>query len=250
MEVSPDKLQDVQAELQTWLLKTTARRKEVESLVGKLQFLAKCVKAGRTFLGRLIQWIRTMDRRDMYPVPLEARKDSMVEQVHTDLQWSLTSLAVPTIDKLIATDACPKGYGGTMENEYFRGRFPKELQDKNIAVLEIWAVMAALKLWGNRLAGKYFWIHVDNEAVATVLNSGKGRNTELQDAMREIAFIAAKHQFVIRARHIPGVTNRIPDWLSRWHENTSRKEFRQYARDKGLIHRRVSNTILHYQHNW
>ena len=84
--------------------------------------------------------------------------------------------------------------------------------------MEIWAVMVALKLWATRLTGKYFWIHVDNDAVATVLNSGSSRDPELQNALREIAFIAASHQFVIKARHISGISNRVPDWLSRWHE--------------------------------
>ena len=75
MEVSPQKLSEIKQELGGWLLKTSAKQKEVESLIGKLQFLAKCVRAGRIFLARLIQWICTMDRRFNYPIPLEARKD-------------------------------------------------------------------------------------------------------------------------------------------------------------------------------
>ena len=58
-----------------WANKAVAHRKEVESLIGKLQFMAKCIKAGRIFLGRLIQWIRGMNRTDRYRIPREARKD-------------------------------------------------------------------------------------------------------------------------------------------------------------------------------
>ena len=75
MEISQDKLEEIHKELHTWLYRTSAKRREVESLVGKLQFMAKCVKAGRIFLGRLIQWIRVMDRRYNYSIPIEARKD-------------------------------------------------------------------------------------------------------------------------------------------------------------------------------
>ena len=75
MEVSPDRLKEMKAELATWLNKTGATQKEVESLVGKLQFAAKCVRAGRIFIGRLIKWIRMMNRKDTYPIPVEARKD-------------------------------------------------------------------------------------------------------------------------------------------------------------------------------
>ena len=77
-------------------------------------------------------------------------------------------------------------------------------------------------------------VHVDNEAVAMVINTGASRDTELQKALREIALIAAKHQFVIKARHISGISNRIPDWLSRWQEPQARKAFRQHVRDSSL----------------
>ena len=75
MEISEDKLKEISQELNSWLLKTAAKRKEVESLVGKLQFVAKCVKAGRIFLSRLINWLRTMNRNNRYSIPWEARKD-------------------------------------------------------------------------------------------------------------------------------------------------------------------------------
>ena len=109
----------------------------------------------------------------------------------------------------------------------------------------MWAVMAAIKLWATQLTGRYFWIHVDNEAVANVINSGRSREPELQNALRELALIAAKHQFVTKARHIPGVQNRVPDWLSRWGSMEARKAFRQYSQDKGLVHRRISNKLIH-----
>ena len=133
MEVSEDKLREIKQELQGWLYKTSAKRKEVESLIGKLQFLAKCVKAGRIFLSRIIQWIRTMQRGKTYTTPLEARKDiawwaRFIDEYNgVSLLWMFKE---PTTDKVIATDACPRGYGGTMGNEYFRGRFPHELKER------------------------------------------------------------------------------------------------------------------------
>ena len=253
MEISQQKLIEIKQELQAWLLKTTATRKEVESLVGKLQFMAKCVKAGRIFLSRLIQWIRDMNRGSRYTIPLEARKDIAwwarfaTTYNGVSLMWMFKE---PSTDKVIATDACPKGYGGTMGNEYFRARFPTELQKVNIAILEMWAVLAALKLWGDQLKGLYFWIHVDNEAVANVLNSGRSREGRLQDALREVALLAAKHQFVIKARHIPGVQNRVPDWLSRWAEPEARKQFRKYAIDRALRQRHIPVSYIQYDHSW
>ena len=247
MEISTEKMLEIQQEINTWLFKSTARRREVESLIGKLQFLAKCIKAGRVFLSRLIQWIRGMDRSSMHTIPEEARKDiawwGRCAQAHNgvSLIWLHKE---PELDKVITTDACLTGYGGTMGREYFRGRFPKHLKGSSIALLEILAVMVALKIWGHRLKGTYFWIHVDNEAVASVLNTGACKDSKLQDVLRESALLAAQHQFVIKARHIAGVANRVPDWLSRWHQGAARRQFRAYAQDSSLKQIRVRGSLF------
>ena len=110
--------------------------------------------------------------------------------------------------------------------------------------------MVALKVWGRQVKGLYFWIHVDNEAVATVLNTGASRDPRLQDALREIALIAAQHQFVIKARHILGVNNRVPEWLSRWHEQESRRQFREIAKDSGLKRVKVVSRLLQFDNQW
>ena len=113
----------------------------------------------------------------------------------------------PGTDTVLQIDACLKGYGGICGNQYFRGRFPKKDQTRNIAILEMWAVMVGLRIWATQVKGKYFWIHIDNEAVATVLNTGRSREPELQNALREIALMAAQNQFILKARFIPRVTN-------------------------------------------
>ena len=110
--------------------------------------------------------------------------------------------------------------------------------------------MVALKHWAHKLRGRYFWIHVDNQAVATILNTGSSRDQMLQDTLREVALLAATHQFVIKAKHIAGITNRIPDWLSRWHQMEPRKQFRKYAIDKSLIKLASPVTLLQHTNKW
>ena len=246
MEISEAKMHDIRKE-------TSAIRKEVESLVGKLQFMAKCIKAGRIFLSRLIHWIRQMNRKAEYLIPQEARKDIAWWGRCAHLFNGVSILWLhkkPQADKILAKDACLVGYRGIIEGQYMRGRFPGYLRNANIAYLEILAVMVALKLWGEKLAGQYFWIHVDNEAIATVLNTGASRDAQLQDVLREIALVAAQHQFVIKAKHISGISNRIPDWLSRWHEPQARREFRRHARDNSLKYKRVSASFLQLNNKW
>ena len=91
---------------------------------------------------------------------------------------------------------------------------------------------------------------MDNEAVAAVLNTGASREVNLQNTLREIALIAAREQFVIKAKHIPGISNRIPDWLSRWHKPEARKQFRELAKDRSLKRRRISCNLLDLNNTW
>ena len=56
-------------------------------------------------------------------------------------------IRVPEPDKIMATDACLKGFGAICRKEYIRGCFPQELQGNNIAHLEILAVVIVLRTW-------------------------------------------------------------------------------------------------------
>ncbi|CAC5393054.1 unnamed protein product [Mytilus coruscus] len=57
----------------------------------------------------------------------------------------------------------------------------------------------------------------DNITSVTVINTGKSRDTFLQCCLRELCYIAAIYGFEIRAVHLAGTENRLPDYLSRWH---------------------------------
>ena len=253
IEVPHNKLKEILAELGLWATKDTATRQEIESLIGKLQFAARCVKSGRIFLARLLNWLRTTNRKDSYPVTQEARLDilwwtTFMKQYNgTSIIWLHQE---PHPDQLMATDANLTGYGGISGQEFFKGTFPEHLKGKNIATLEMWAVYIALQTWKHKFTGRYFWIHVDNEAVATVLNTGRSRCTELQYLLRQIAYIAASNQFIIKAKHIMGVTNRVPDWLSRWGEAQARRNFRAMAREKSLKQIHISQHMFKQSYTW
>ena len=256
LEVSEDKLEETSKELSTWLYKQMASRREVESLLGKLQFLAKCVRPGRIFVARMINWMKTLPRQHQHQhtIPWQARKDIAwwARFLHhykgVSIIWLHNN---PEPDKIVATDASKKGYRGIAQGQYFRGKFPEQWKNRNIAELEMRAVIVALTLWGaTLLKGQYFWINVDNEAVATVINTGASRDEILQDALREIAMLAAQHQFQIKAKHISGVSNRIPDWLSRWGETEARRKFILFAREKSLKKCKINNSYLDFINKW
>ena len=196
-----------------------------------------------------------MSRSGLFSIPFEARKDIawwnrfITEYNGISIIWLIME---PATDAVLATDACLTGLGGTLTShrEYFKGRFPEHMTTWNIAQLELIAVLTALKLWAHKLQGKYFWIHVDNEAVSSILNTGASRDATLQDILREIALVAAQHQFVLKARHIRGVDNRLPDWLSRWGDSNARRQFHTAIQDGGWKQQSFSQHLLKLTHEW
>ena len=77
-------------------------------------------------------------------------------------------------------------------------------------------IMVACKLWACKWRGKRILLLCDNSTTVRVLNSGKTKNLYLQKCLREIKYVASDYEFEVKAQHIQGENNRIPDYLSRW----------------------------------
>lgn len=60
MEIDVVRLEEIKRETTAWLSKKEAKRKEVESIVGLLNFVAKCVRPSRIFMTRLFDFLKEM----------------------------------------------------------------------------------------------------------------------------------------------------------------------------------------------
>ena len=220
MEVTPARVADTLRELHAWQHKAKATKKELQSLVGKLIFVAKCVRQGRIFLSRLLNLLRD--------APL-AGKITISDEAKADVKWFSTFLpaysGVSLIperdwsepDAVLASDACLVGCGATCGIQYFTSPFPPDILalGLHISALELLAVTVAVKLWAPTLGRKKLLVHCDNEATVITINSGKTRDRFMQGCIRELCYVAGRGSFEIKAVHLPGVSNRLPDLLSR-----------------------------------
>ena len=87
-------------------------------------------------------------------------------------------------DEVAASDACLIGMGAVSGKEYLKLEFPKEWKHKNIASLELLAVIVMVKQWIGKFIGKSVLFNMDNQAIVQVLNSGRVRDPELLMLMR------------------------------------------------------------------
>ena len=231
MEVTPERLVEIRGLTNTWLSKEFATVKEVQSLIGKLNFVAKCVKPARIFIGRMLNFLREMPRKG---------KTRVSDEFLDDVRWwhrylptfnGISLISTETWsgpDEVIASDACLVGCGATCGKEFFHKAFPESVVDKSLHInaLELLALIVAVSTWARCLKGKKVTVLCDNSATVWVINTGKTRDRVMQGLIRELCYICATNGFEVFARHIPGVDNRVPDMLSRWEvSETLKREF-------------------------
>ena len=258
MEVPQERVSECMGLLTEWLDKNEVKRKEVESLVGKLSFIAMCVRPGRLFISRLLEYLRGLPKVGKVKVPGSVRKDLLWWRTFLPLykgvsmmpmeRWSLP-------DEVVATDACLSGCGAWFDTqrEYFHAVFPEEIKMLNLSInaLELLTVVVAAKVWGKKWRGMRIVIRCDNETSVTVMNTGRAYNSFLLECLRELEFVAAKWEFEMKAVHIPGVENRIRDALSRWELGEEyRLRFREVTERLGTEEIYVYPGLFKFMHDW
>ena len=156
-------------------------------------------------------------------------------------------------DAMLATDACLAGCGVVCGSEYFRSEFPAEITQTalHISALEMLAVVVAVKIWGSQLGRAKVRVYCDNDATVQVINSGKSRDAFMQRCLREICYLTAKAQCVVRAVHLPGVQNRLPDLLSRWSLSAQVQDrFHQLTAHRDMVQVHVNEQMFEFSHDW
>ena len=183
-----EKLAVIKNMCRDWSCKSTCSKKELQSLLGSLLYVAKCIKYARFFLNRMLNLLRqNFDNKHI----------TLTREFHQDLQWFNRFLPVYngvsffnyTPSKVIHLDACPTGLGAIFDSQVYALPLPAAWHTENIAYLEMINILVALKVWHAQWAGLRVLIKCDNQAVVAVLNSGKARDLTLAKYARNIFFV-------------------------------------------------------------
>lgn len=254
--VIPERMCELMAELDFWRWSDTCTRKQLESLIGKLQFCANCVRPGRLFISRMLSSLKQMTSGKKYDVSDGIKMDVKWWAdflPHFRSEYLLWPKQVFVPDELVACDASLRSAGAVCGREYFHADFPQYLlrTSLHIADFELLAVVLAFKVWTATLCNKKVVINCDNEAVVRAINSGRAKDPFLQAGLRELVFLCCCNGIEVKASHIKSVENRLPDYLSRW--NLGIRHRRAFYREtKGRGYRRVlvSPEIFKFACKW
>ena len=230
LSLDSDRLAEIESFVTKWLHKRTTTKSSLQSLVGKFVFVSKCVRQSRVFIARILRLLRS--------VKFNHHHINLNSEFRKDIQWwcrflrvyngvsMITANTWSSPGELFTTDACLPGCGGLCARSYFHGEFPEfiSIQHLDINSLELLTIIVALKLWGHLWRGLRLPVRCDNEVAVTALNSGRCRNAFINSCLREVCFLAATHEFEIRAVQFPGVLNSEADVLSGWNVPSRAKD--------------------------
>ena len=120
-------------------------------------------------------------------------------------------------DEICSSDSSLQGCGGFWQGKYFHTAFPQNFQNDHfqITILEMFAVIICLKLWGYNFKGKKIQMSCHNQSICQVVNSGKAKDEVLQDCLKEWDY---KHLLALDKKDLQNLNiwNNI-------HENLPRK---------------------------
>ncbi len=235
VSISSERLVELRQLFVVWERKRKTSKRDLQSIIGKLCFVVKCVRQSRVFLNRMLHTLRSMS--------LDQKSINLSPSFKKDLRWwrryvlrfNGVSFIPPIIwsepDFYFSTDSCLSGCGGICKNEYFHSAYPSFIiaMELRIHQLELLAVLVAVRLWVYRYPGAKVQIFCDNEAAVRVINSSRTRDEFMGSCLRELWLEVCNYKFELRAVHLPGEENRLADWLSRWELHGSYSEkFTEY----------------------
>ena len=216
MSIPPQKLKEITDMCSKWSNKKYCSKRQLQSLLGSLLYISKCVKASRFYLNRLLDVLRSIEDRQMVPVTPEAQRDINWFLKFIPLYNGVTFFDQKPIDHCIELDASLQGMGARWGSQVYALQIPLGYMDMQIVHLEMLNILAALRVWHKSWHNSKVAIACDNLAVVQVLNSGKTRDLTLAAIARNIQFQVATANINLKVIHIPGKVNVIADLLSRW----------------------------------
>ena len=216
-----DKLEKARELLVSFQDRQKVTLRELQSLVGFLNFACAVIVPGRPFLRRLIDLTRG--------VPKPHHHIRLTRQTKLDLGLWLDFLlhfngrsfflkdVFLTGDYLeLYTDAAGGiGYGALCGIEWFHGLWPLAWRSLNIAVLELYPIMVAVHIWGRSWANTNVCFFTDNEALVHVITNQTSREPHIMALLRPLVLACLRFNINFVARHIPGRCNVLADHLSR-----------------------------------
>jgi hypothetical protein len=221
LSLPQDKLDATKLLIVRWLKKTKCQKKDLQSLIEHLNWAARVVYGGRTFMRDLISLLPRAREAHHFIRLNRAAKDN--------LKWWDAGLSifhgfcpfitdVPLPSYCLATDACGVGGGAHFFEDWLYVNWKvdcPEMCEMNINVQELEMVHQAALRWADQWSGTHVLIRSDNASTVASINKGTSGSPEMLRVIQRLFWLSVEYNFKLTAKFLPGVDNILADRISR-----------------------------------
>ena len=255
LRLPKDKLTRMKAELASWRGKKACKKRELLSLIGVLSHACKVVRAGRTFLRRLID-LSMMAAHLEHFIRLNREARSDIEWwFQFSAEWNgvamMRAAQAARTTATVTSDASGSwGCGAYCNSQWFMLPWEGPIKECHITAKELVPIVVAAAVWGQDWQGQTVQVWCDNTAVVNIINKGSSRDKDAMHLARCLAFIEAKFDLELVASHIKGVNNSVADALSRDNLTLFRSLLPQAASEPTGIPEALLDLLLVAKPDW
>lgn len=222
LRLPADKLSKIRNHLDKACSKRRLSKRQLQSLIGLLNFGAALVYGGRVFLRRLIDATMKLNKKsDRILIKGELLQDIVWWQHFMAVFNGRSLLLSERSVASIITDACSEGAGACFESDWLYcnwGLDWPEAMNLHINSKETLAVVLAVSRWAPKLANRLVYITCDNTCTVSAINKGTSRSKTVMIGLRLLFWLSAMFNFKLRAVFVPTGLNVTADCISRIHD--------------------------------
>ncbi|XP_062599327.1 uncharacterized protein LOC134260800 [Saccostrea cucullata] len=226
MSLPTDKINKLQENINTVLQAKKVTLKQMQSLLGLLNFACRVVAPGRAFCRRLIN--------STLGIKKQHHKIRITQNIKLDLiVWTtflkdfngVSVINTPLVDShtvQLFTDSAGGergGFGIYFGGKWAGGQWPQHWGSvgilRDMTFLELFPVLVALTLYNKDLQNTRLLFHIDNMSVVHIINNSTSKSDRVMNIVRKLVLITLQYNIQIKASKIPTKANSIADAISR-----------------------------------
>ncbi len=231
LSITEQRMSEITEELLAWQDKKVCTKRELLSIIGRLAFASRVVRAGRTFLRRLIALSKTA-RCLHFKIKLN-------KAARADFKWWLSCIrshnGVTMFPKDWSDSECQTMYSdasnqamaavvGSKWTVYPYSGQMAGIKDTPIHYRELMAVCIGLATFANELKNTKVIMMVDNQAICQAINAGTIKCDLTMNLIRSLYYTMSQFNIECQARYIATHDNVWADALSRLDISRFRQE--------------------------
>ena len=247
------KLLELKSLIAEWATRKSCTKRDLQSMVGKLQHACKVVRPGRTFLRRMFELLKGVKKKDHF-IRLNAA-------FRSDLRWwqrfleewngvSMIAMSGGTELHLYSDASGSFGCGAWQNNRWFQFAWPADYAGQSIATKELVPIVMACVLWGEAWRNQQIVAHCDNQAVVEVVNAGYCKDPALMQLLRCLFFVTAYFELAMRAVHVPGHLNSWADAISQNNAGLFLSQATEASRSPSPVPLPLVDLLLRQKPDW